>query len=233
LNTRRCGRGASLALLVASALTLPGAGEASLAGAAEEAPLRVRVSAEPAPCVAAASRSWSSGRKVVFETAALRDPGPVDVIVGTGPEMTRALEGGRAVVNSDVEVAEIPWVLSVAAGNPLRVRDLADLGTREMEVLVLGGPAAYEARRALGAGRGSLRVREETDRETLRAAPVALVPLSLAGAGDRIKVDLPPLRASAAVAVGAARPEQAAALVRYLGSEGGQRAFASCGQAAR
>ena len=232
MNRIRCGRGALLALLVASALTLPGAGEVGLAGAAEEAPLRVRVSVEAAPCVAAASRTWS-GRKIVFETAALRDPGPADVIVGTGPEMTRALEGGRAVVNSDVDVAEIPWVLSVAAGNPLRLRDLADLGTREMEVLVLGGPSAYEARRALGTGRGSLRVREASDRETLRAAPVALVPLSLAGAGDRIKVDLPPLRASAAIAVGAAQPEQAAALVRYLGSEGGQHAFASCGGVTR
>jgi hypothetical protein len=231
LNRIRCDRRAPLAWLVASALGFSGAAP-SRAGAAEDAPLRVRVSAEAAPCVAAAGRTWS-GRKLVFETAPLRDPGPVDVIVGTGPEMTRALEGGRAVVNSDVDVAEIPWVLSVAAGNPLRLRDLTDLGTREMEVLVLGGPSAYEARRALGTGHGSLRVREAIDREALRAAPVALVPLSLAGAGDRIKVDVPPLRASAAVAVGAAQPEQAAALVRYLGSEGGQRAFASCGGSAR
>ena len=193
-------------------------------------PLRVRVTPAVAPCVTAASPSWP-GARVAVETAGLRDPGPADVLVGTGVEMTRALEGGQGVVNSDVEIAEIPWVLSVASGNPLRVRSLAEAREKGVEVVVLGGPAAYEARRAL-AGGGTSRVRESTDRQVLRAASVALLPLSLAGSGERIAVpEVPALRATAAVAVGAAQPERGEQFVRFLGSEAGQRAFAACGSA--
>jgi hypothetical protein len=202
----------------------------SLAPAARaEEPLRVRVSAAVAPCVAAASQSWSGGRRFAFETASLRDPGPVDVLVGSLVEMTRALEGGEAVVNSDVDIAEIPWVLSVAAGNPLRVRSLNDVREKGVDLVMLGGPASYEARRAL-AGGGTVRVREVSDRATLRGAPVALVPLSLAGGGERIAVsEVPPLRTSAAIGAHAAQPERAQEFVRYLGSEAGQRAFSACG----
>jgi len=193
-------------------------------------PLRVRVTPAVAPCVTAASPSWP-GARVAVETAGLRDPGPADVLVGTGVEMTRALEGGQGVVNSDVEIAEIPWVLSVASGNPLRVRSLAEAREKGVEVVVLGGPAAYEARRAL-AGGGTSRVRESTDRQVLRAALVALLPLSLAGSGERIAVpEVPALRATAAVAVGAAQPERAEQFVRFLGSEAGQRALEECGSA--
>jgi hypothetical protein len=207
-------------LLLAFSLT-PAAG-------AEE-PLRVRVSAAVAPCVAAASQSWPGGRRIALETTSLRDPGPADVLVGPLVEMTRALEGGQAVVNSDVDIAEIPWVLSVAAGNPLRVKSLTDVREKGVDLVVLGGPASYEARRALASG-GTSRVREVSDRAALRAAPVALVPLSLAGGGERISVsEVPPLRTSAAVGAHAAQPERAQELVRYLGSEAGQRAFAACG----
>ncbi len=191
-------------------------------------PLRVRVTPAVAPCVGAAGASWPGGR-VVIETTGSRDRGPADVLVGTDVEMTRALEGGGAVVNSDVEVAEIPWVLAVASGNPLRVRSLADAREKGVEVVLLGGPASYEARRAL-AGAGTSRVRESTDQKTLRAAPVALLPLSLAGSGERIAVpEVPALRATAAVAGGAAQAERAEQFVRFLGSEPGQRAFAACG----
>jgi hypothetical protein len=194
-----------------------------------EEQLRVRVSAAVAPCVTAASQGWSGGRRIALETLGLRDPGPADVLVGPLVEMTRALEGGEAVVNSDVDIAVIPWVLSVAAGNPLRVKGLADVREKGVDLVVLGGPASYEARRAL-AGAGTSRVREESDRATLRAAPVALVPLSLAGGGERIAVfEVPPLRISAAVGAHAAQTERAQEFVRYLGSEAGQRAFAACG----
>jgi hypothetical protein len=197
---------------------------------AQEA-LRVRVTPAVAPCVTAASPGWSGG-KVAFETASLRDPGPVDVLVGTSMEMTRALEGGQGVVNSDVDIAEIPWVLSVTSGNPLRVKSLADARDKGVEVTLLDGPVAYEARRAL-AGAGTSRVRESTDRQILRTASVALVPLSLAGSGERIAIpEVPALRATAAVAVGAAPRERAEQFVRFLGSEAGQRAFAACGGAA-
>ena len=192
-------------------------------------PLRVRVSAAVAPCVAAASQSFAGGRRVVLETTSLRDLGPVDVLVGPLVEMTRALEGGEAVVNSDVDIAEIPWVLSVAPGNPLRVKTLSDAREKGVDLVVLAGPASYEARRALAAG-GTSRVREVSDRATLRAAPVALVPLSLAGGGERIAVsEVPPLRASAAVGAHAAQPQPAREFVSYLGSDAGQRAFAACG----
>ena len=220
--TDACLRGRSLlgALLLVFAIT---------AAVRAEEPLRVRVSAAVAPCVAAASRSWSGGRRVVLETTSLRDPGSADVLVGPLVEMTRALEGGEAVVNSDVDIAEIPWVLSVAAGNPLRVKSLSDVREKGVDLVMLGGPASYEARRALAAG-GTSRVREVSDRATLRAAPVALVPLSLAGGGERISVsEVPPLRTSAAVGAHAAQPERAQKLVRYLGSAAGQRAFAACG----
>ncbi len=194
-------------------------------------PLRVRGTAEVAPCVAAAGSGWSGGR-VALETAGLRDPGPVDVLVGTSVEMTRALEGGGAVVNSDVDIAAIPWVLVVGAGNPRRMRSLADVREKGVEVMVLGGPVAYEARRAL-AGGGTARVRESTDRQTLRAASLALLPLSLAASGVRIAVpEVPALRATGAVAVGAAQPERAERYVRFIGSEAGQRAFAACGSTA-
>ncbi len=175
--TDACLRGRSLlgALLLVFAIT---------AAVRAEEPLRVRVSAAVAPCVAAASRSWSGGRRVALETASLRDPGSADVLVGPLVEMTRALEGGEAVVNSDVDIAEIPWVLSVAAGNPLRVKSLSDVREKGVDLVMLGGPASYEARRALAAG-GTSRVREVSDRAALRAAPVALVPLSLAGGGER------------------------------------------------
>lgn len=212
------------ALLGALLLAIP------LAPAARaQEPLRVRASAAVAPCVAAASQGYAGGRRVAIETASLRDPGRVDVLVGALVEMTRALEGGEAVVNSDVDIAEIPWVLSLAAGNPLRVKSLTDVRERGVDLIVLGGPVSYEARRAL-AGVGTSRVRELSDRAALQAAPVALVPLSLAGSGERIAVsEVPPLRASAAIGAHAAQPERAQEFVGYLGSEAGQRAFAACG----
>src|SRR5438445_13343029 len=112
----------------------------AVAGSARaQEPLRVQVTPAVAPCVTASGAGWPGGR-VAVETVGLRDPGPVDVLVGTSVEMTRALEGGGAVVNSDVDIAEIPWVLSVAPGNPLRVRSLADARETGVEVVLLGGP---------------------------------------------------------------------------------------------
>ena len=62
----------------------------------------------------------------------------------------------------------------------------------------------------------------------LREAAVALVPLSLAGAGERLAVDVPPIVVRAAVATEPARPADARALVAFLASEPGQKAFAAC-----
>jgi hypothetical protein len=192
-------------------------------------PLRVRASEVAASCVQAAARAW--GRAAAVETAPLRDTGPVDVVVGSGVEMTRALEGGDAVINSEEYIAEIPWVLSVERGNPLKLAGLADLRRVSGEVLVLGGPAAYEARHALSTQRPG-RLKESREGAVLRGAPVAVVPLSLAGTGERIAVkEIPPILTSAAVSARAAHPEAAREFVRFLASDAGQKAFASCGAA--
>ncbi len=212
--------------LLALAALLPAAG-------AVETPLRVRVSPAVAPCVQAAARAWETNRgvPVALETGALPGSEAVDAFVGSSVELTRVLEGGAGVLESEVSVANIPWVLAVSVTSPASVRSLSDLGRADVAVALLGGPAAYEARRAL-AERGGMRVRETMEPAELRAAPVAIVPLSLAGPGERHPLDIRPLRATAAVSVQATRPEAARAFVGFLGSEAGQKVFVACGQAA-
>jgi hypothetical protein len=95
------------------------------------------------------------------------------------------------------------------------------------EIVLPAGPASYEARRAL-AQEGQPRVVETSDAARLRSAAVALVPLSLAGQGRQVAVDVPPIPITAAVGVRSRRPLDAAAFVRYLGSERGQDVFAAC-----
>jgi hypothetical protein len=186
--------------------------------------LRVLSSAVSTPCVEAAGRAWGV-RPLSVETGSLRDPGDWDVLVGSGVELTRALEGGDAVIDSDVGIADIPWVLHLSSGGD--VQSLSALVQSGVEITMLAGPAAYEARRAL-ARDGTAAIRETTDVSQLRSAPVALVPLSLAGSGRQVEVDVPPIRVDAAVGVRARHSEDATALVRYLGSEAGRQAFATC-----
>lgn len=193
-------------------------------GAPADGSLRVLSSAVSAPCVEAAGRAWGV-RPLVVETGSLRDPGDWDVLVGSGVELTRALEGGDAVIDSDVGIADIPWVLRLPSGGD--VQSLSEVVQSGVEIVVLAGPAAYEARRAL-ARDGTATIRETTDAAQLRSAPVALVPLSLAGSGRQVEVDVPPVRVDAAVGVRALHSEDAAALVRYLGSQAGRQAFAAC-----
>jgi hypothetical protein len=213
----------SLLILLGPGLVLPPRG-----AAAPDASLRVRASAEAAPCVRAASEAWPGGVRVEVETGGLRDSGAWDVLVGSSVELTRALEGGDADASSDVEVAEIPWVLRAAAGE--EVRSLGDLARPGVDTVILGGPAAYEVRRAL-AEKGVGRVVETTDPARLRSAPVALLPLSLAGPGGGTRVDVPPIRVGAAVGARARHAARAAAFVQFLGSERGQQAFAACAPA--
>ena len=146
----------------------------------------------------------------------------VECALGEGD---RALEGGDAVIDSDVGIADIPWVLHVPSGGD--VQSLSEVVQSGVEIVVLAGPAAYEARRAL-ARDGTAAIRETADAAQLRSAPVALVPLSLAGSGRQLEVDVPPVRVDAAVGIRAPHSEAAAALVRYLGSEAGRQAFAAC-----
>jgi len=193
-------------------------------GVPADGSLRVLSSAVSAPCVEAAGRAWGV-RPLSVEIGSLRDPGDWDVLVGSGVELTRALEGGDAVIDSDVGIADIPWVLRLSSGGD--VQSLSALVQAGVEITMLAGPAAYEARRAL-ARDGTAAIRETTDVSQLRSAPVALVPLSLAGSGRQVEVDVPPIRVDAAVGVRARHSEDATALVRYLGSEAGRQAFATC-----
>jgi ABC-type molybdate transport system substrate-binding protein len=196
------------------------------------APLLVRATAVVAPCVAAAGEAYaaSSGRRIAVETGALRPAGAADAVVGTDVEMTRALESGEAVDESEAEIARIPWVLAVAASSPVKITGLEDVERSGLDVAVLDGAEALEARKAL-AKLPTSRVRATSDAAALRAAPLALVPLSLAGPGARVKTDVRPLVASAAVVSRAARRTEAAAFVRFLASDAGQSAFATCGAA--
>ena len=194
--------------------------------AAATKPVVVRASEAAAPCVLAAARAYSAPASAAVETGDLRS-GSADVLVGSSVEITRAVENGRAADGTETDVARIPWVLVVVAGNPLKIGGLADLVAKGADVVVLGGPAAYEARRALAA-HPSERVHETTDARSLSEAAVALAPLSLAGGGERIAVDVPPILTRAVVTVDANRPDAARAFVRFLGSAAGQKVFAAC-----
>ena len=188
--------------------------------------LRVRASAVVAPCVEAAVRAWPPARgKVDVETASPLAPGPVDVLVASAIELTRALEGGTAEPGTDVDVASVPWVVQVRGAGTASIRRAADLAGSGLEVTVPESPASYEAWRWARSTSG--RVRSASGR-ALREAAVALVPLSLAAPGDRMGVDVPPMVARAAAGVTPAHPEDARALVAFLASEPGQKAFAAC-----
>ena len=192
----------------------------------DAASLRVRATAVVAPCVRAALRVFPAPRGgVTVEVAAASAPGPADVIVGSAVELTRALESGAAEANSDVDVARVPWVLQGRAGGA-SIRRAEDLTSSPVEVAVPDSPAAYEAFRWAEATTGG-RARRASARE-LRDAPVVLVPLSLAVAGERVAVDVPPLVARAALAAQPARRGSAQALLSFLTSKAGQEAFAAC-----
>ena len=195
-------------------------------------PLRVRSAAVSAPCVEAVGLAWEArvGRPVVVESGSLRDRGDWDVLVGSSVETNRALEGGDAVIDSDIPIALIPWVLSLASGG--EVQALSDAVRSGAEIVVPAGPASYEARRAL-AEEGTATVVETDDRARLRSAPMALVPLSLAGSGRQVEVDVRPIRIVAAVGIRSQSAPDAQAFVRFLGSEAGQDVFAACGGAAK
>ena len=211
-----------------AALLLVGTGVAS----AEPAPvLRVRATEAMAPCLAAATLAFTAGagRGPSLETGDLADA-TADVLVGSAIEVTRALESGRAENDSDVEIASVPWVLVLGDTAPV-LQSLKEIAAAGLEVEVPAGPASYEARRALVAAAAG-RVRE-SDAKALRKAGIALVPLSLAGPGRRIAVEVPPLVAQAAVGARAVSPETARAFVAFLGGENGRRAFAGCGGKSR
>jgi len=198
--------------------------------AAPPAPLRVRATEAMAPCSVAAARAYSlaGGPQAVVETGALE--ATADVLVGSGIEITRALESGVGRDDSDVAVVEVPWVLVLSERAPA-VKSLDEAAAAGIEIEVLKGSASHEAQRAL-AEKTKTRAREQ-DASSLRKAEAALVPASVAGPGRRITVDVPALRAQAAVGSRSGAVAAARAFVAFLGSDAGRRAFASCSEPAR
>jgi ABC-type molybdate transport system substrate-binding protein len=188
--------------------------------------LRVRATPAVAPCVEAAARAYEKKTgQVIVATGSLTDAATADVLVGAAAEVTRALEGGAAAADSDAHVARVKWVLVVPAGNPNQIQGLADAERAAVEVWVAGGPAAYEARRAVEKA-APARVREASDGAVPRGAAAALAPTCLAGPGERVAVDVPDLVVEAAVSATASRPEAARGFVAFLASPAGRRAFA-------
>jgi hypothetical protein len=183
--------------------------------------LRVRASEATAPCVEAALKA--SPVEARIEVGSLRGGPAADVIVGASTEIDRALESGSAFVDSDEDLAAIPWVL-VTRGD-VRASSLGQLAQANLEVAVLAGPEAYDAKRTLVEAGARLR---EVEGPALRQAVAALAPKSLAGSGPQVEVDVRPLRARAAVLRAARDAEAARALVRYLSSPAGRRAFSTC-----
>jgi ABC-type molybdate transport system substrate-binding protein len=206
-------------LILAAALSTPTA-------AGPDAVLRVRATAAVAACVGAAARAYERGpRRVAVETGPLAEAGNADVLVGAATEVTRALEGGAAVADSDATVAAVRWVLVVPEGNPQSLTGLRDVDRAGVEVWVAGGPAAHEARRALQRA-APTRLREAGDGTVPRGAAATLAPACTAGPGERLAVEVPDLVVEAAVSTGARRPDAARDFVTFLASPAGRRAFA-------
>jgi hypothetical protein len=191
-----------------------------LAAAAAGAPLRVRASDETAPCVELASRAQAGRWQIELSTGPLRDSSAADVLVGSEIEMTRALESGSAEDGSEVDLVRIPWVLTVASGNPMGLHGLSDLTKQHVDVWTLPGPVAYEARRALQAA--SLGAVREAARGVPRDAAVALVPQSLAAGRENVATNIPPVLARAAIATGTPRRAAATEFLAWLATETGR-----------
>ena len=114
---------------------------------------------------------------------------------------------------------------SYATDNPYNIHNLADAARAGIEVWVAGGPAAHAARRAAFAAAPD-RVREASDGVAPAGAAAALAPLCLAGAGERVPVDVPELVVEAAVSARTRRARAAGDFVTFLASPAGRRAFA-------
>jgi len=174
--------------------------------ASANATLHVRASVAIAPCVAPVVEAYNrTGRRAVLEVGAPTPIGNADVVIGDDGEMTRALEGGTASLATAVELGAMPWVHVAPEG-------LA--ASSQLPVVVLAGPAGRDARELLSKSRRAIKV--TGDGAELRTASVALVPLSLAGAGTRRPAEVPPLQATAAEVVASANKAAARRFLEFL-----------------
>ena len=214
----------SLPLAVA-ALLLVGRADVRPSSAAAPDTVRVRASAAFAPCLAPALDAFTraTGVPVVLTAADPDPPQDADLVVGDDVEMTRLLEGGTAELASAVDLGQVPWVMVVPEGSP--VGSVAAFATEP--VAVLGGRAGREARAALGT-LSAQRLEVTTDAGDLRRARHALVPRSLAGAGERRPSAVRPLVATAALLAGSPRNAAARLVLSFLASADGRRALGGC-----
>ena len=211
--------------LAGAAVLLVGHADVRPSAAAAPEPVRVRASAAFASCLAPAldAVALAAGMPVVLTTADPDPPQDADLVVGDDVEMTRLLESGTAEVASAVDLGQIPWVTVVPEGSP---RGSVTAFATE-PVSILGGRAAREARASLGTlDAGRLAV--TSDAGALRRARYALVPRSLAGAGERRASAVRPLVATAALITHSPRRASAARLLARLAGTEGRRVLGAC-----
>ncbi len=182
--------------------------------------LHVRASVAIAPCVAPVVDAYNrtAARRAVLDVGLPFPVGDADVVIGDDAEMTRVLEGGAASLATAIELGAMPWVHVTPEG-------LA-AASASGPVAVLGGPAGRDARALLSRSRASMKV--TTDGGELRASAVALVPLSLAGAGQRRIADVPPIQATAAEIVASGQRPAARAFLAFLGTGEARSTLGRC-----
>jgi hypothetical protein len=176
--------------------------------------LHVRSSVAFAPCLVPVVEAYrrESGRAAVLDIG-LPDPaGDADVVIGEDSEMTRLLEGGTAKLTTAIDLGSVPWVFVDRQGSSFTAFS-NDSGT----VAVLGGIAGREARSLLSR-MGETRPQVLTDAQDLGRARNALVPRSLAGAGDHRPADVAPLMATAAEIRASRHGESARGFLAFLAS---------------
>ena len=220
-TARRGAAGRTLAVLGVSCLLAVGVGGATPAPQG----VTVRASETFAPLLepALAAFTRETGVRATLE---VRPPDPAagaDLVVGDDLELRRVLEGGTADVSTAFDLGYVPWVLVAPAGAPAGVRAAAEQADR---LFVLGGALGRDARKAIGAQLPADRLRITSDRAELRAARYALVPRTLAGAGEQRPAGVRPLVAVAAAVTDSANPAGARQLLAFLRSARGQRLVA-------
>jgi hypothetical protein len=196
--------------------------------------LVVKASPVARPCVlAAAATIGPSATRVTVEPAdigAVDSAAGADVVVAAQEELTRVIEGGASMPEAESEIGRIPWVLVAPSGSPSP--DLQSLARTDATVRVPRGAIARHARASLETlPPGRVRsVRAEEGAVEPRAGELALVPLSLAGAGAVTATRVPPVLVIAVGVRTSRQPDAARAFVEFLASGPGNAAFRACGR---
>ena len=187
-------------------------------------PVRVRASAAFAPFLepTLAAFSRESGLPTALDVSEPDPPGEADVVVGDDVELQRLLEGGRADVASSFDLGYIPWVFVVPERSPESVSALAAAD----RVYLPGGKVGLLGRAGLKAV-STERVRVSNDPKELRQATHALVPRTLAGAGEHRPAGVRSLVATAAMVTAAPHPAGARQLLAFLRSPRGRAVLSS------